>query len=162
MLALPKDKVASVSGFISAIQSVASVLPGPVADGLGWIIGVGVVIGLASSGGTWIIGADRTYAIAALDRTAPVFLGRFSGKYGTPVAVNTMSGIVATVAMFAAISITAFASGGSLSSLFGIVLGFTISTTTLSYLCIFPALLILRCKHPNVHRPYKVPAGTVC
>lgn len=161
LLALPKDQLVGVSGFISAIQIVSNVLPGPVATVLGWIIAVGVVFGLASSGGTWIIGADRTYAIAALDRTAPVFLGRFSGKYGTPVAVNTMSGIVATVAMAAAISITAFASGGSLASLFSIVLGFTISTTTLSYLFIFPAFLILRYKFPNVRRPYKVPGGMV-
>ena len=86
----------------------------------------------------WIIGADRTYAISALDRTAPMFLGRFSGKYGTPVAVNTMSGIVASIAMIAAILITSFGSG-SITTLFSLVLGFTISTTTLSYLFIFPA-----------------------
>jgi amino acid transporter len=88
-------------------------------------------------------------------------LGRFSGKYGTPIAVNTMSGIVATIAMAAAICVNAFSSDPNVTTLFTLVLGFTISTTTLSYLFIFPAYLILRYKYPNLHRPYKVPGGMV-
>jgi amino acid transporter len=73
-----------------------------------------------------------------------------------------MSGIVATITMAAAISITEFAaSGGQLAALFTVVIGFTISTTTISYLFIFPSYLILRYKYPNVHRPYRVPGGMV-
>ncbi len=162
LLALPKSQLTNVGGFLSAYQSVGSVLPGSVATVLGWLVALAFVLSVASSGGTWIIGADRTYAISSLDRTAPRFLGRFSGRYGTPIAVNTMSGIVATITMAAAISITEFAaSGGQLAALFTVVIGFTISTTTLSYLFIFPAFLILRYKYPNVHRPYKVPGGMV-
>lgn len=162
LLALPKSQLTNVGGFLSAYQSVDTVLPGSVATVLGWLVGLAFVLAVASSGGTWIIGADRTYAISSLDRTAPRFLGRFSGRYGTPIAVNTMSGIVATVTMAVAISITEFAaSGGQLAALFTVVIGFTISTTTLSYLFIFPSYLILRYKYPNVHRPYKVPGGMV-
>ncbi|GAC1380291.1 MAG: APC family permease [Ktedonobacteraceae bacterium] len=158
LFALTKDQLSNATGFVAAFQVVAGVLPGPIATALGWIIALMIVIALASSGGTWIIGADRTYAIAALDRTAPVLLGRFSGRYGTPIAVNTMSGIVASIAMIAAIVVTAFGSG-DVKTLFSIVFGFVISTTTLSYLFIFPAYLILRYKYPNVRRPYKVPGG---
>jgi len=162
LLALPKSQLSNVGGFDSAYQSVSTVLPGPVATVLGGLFGLAIVLAVASSGGTWIIGADRTYAISSLDRTAPRFLGRFSGRYGTPIAVNTMSGIVATITMAAAISISEFAtSGGNLAALFTVVIGFTISTTTLSYLFIFPAYLILRYKYPNVHRPYTVPGGLV-
>src|SRR5581483_4843819 len=93
LFALTKSQLSNAGGFLKAFQVVAGVLPGPIATGLGYLIALGVVIALASSGGTWIIGADRTYAIASLDRTAPVALGRFSGRYGTPIAVNTMSGI---------------------------------------------------------------------
>src|SRR6266700_2136623 len=134
---------------------------GLVATALGWLVALGIVIALASSGGTWVIGADRTYAIAALDRTAPSLLGRFSGRYGTPIAVNTMTGIVATITMAIAILISEFVSGGSIGALFGLVLGFTISTTTLSYLFIFPTFLILRYKYPHVRRTYRVPGGMV-
>jgi amino acid transporter len=160
LFTLPTNQLSNASGFLHAYQVVSSVLPSGLGTGLGWIVAVGVIIALASSGGTWIIGADRTYAIASLDRTAPAFLGRFSGKYGTPIAVNAMSGIVASIAMVAAILVASYGSG-SLSTLFGLVLGFTISTTTLSYLFIFPAYIILRYKYPNVRRPYKVPGGIV-
>jgi amino acid transporter len=161
LFALPKSEITNASGFLKAFQTVSSVLPAPLAIGLGVLVALGAIIALASSGGTWIIGADRTYAIAALDRAAPVMLGRFSGKYGTPIAVNTMSGVVATIAMAVAISVNAFSSDPNITTLFGLVLGFTISTTTLSYLFIFPTYLILRYKYPNVRRPYKVPGGMV-
>jgi glutamate:GABA antiporter len=162
LLALPKSQLSSVGGFLSAFASVGGVLPAGVAKVLGWFVAAAFIVALASSGGTWIIGADRTYAISSLDRTAPRFLGRFSGRYGTPIAVNTMSGIVATITMAVAISISEFATqGGGLAALFIVVIGFTISTTTISYLFIFPAYLILRYKYPNVHRPYRVPGGLV-
>ncbi len=131
---------------------------GPAATPLGWIVALAFAIALASSGGTWIMGADRTYAISALDRTAPLIFGRFSGKYGTPIAVNIMSGIMSTVAMVAAILVNTFGSG-NITTLFSIVLGFVISTATIAYLFIFPSFLILRYKYPHVPRTYKVPGG---
>jgi glutamate:GABA antiporter len=159
LFTLSKSQLTNVGGFLQAFKAVNTVL-GPLATPVGWLVGIAFVIGLASSGGSWVIGADRTYAIASLDRTAPSIFGRFSGRYGTPIFVNTMTGIVGSIAMIAAVIITAFGSG-SIVTLFGLVLGFVISTTTLSYLFIFPSYLILRYKYPNVRRPYKVPGGMV-
>ena len=48
---------------------------------------------------------------------------------------------------------------GSTQQYFSAALGLAISTTTISYLAIFPALYLLRRKLPNVHRPYRVPFG---
>lgn len=160
LFTLPVSQLSNASGFLNSFQVVNGVLPSSLATGLGWLVSLGIIIALAASGGTWIIGADRTYAIASLDRTAPAFLGRFSGKYGTPIAVNTMSGIVASIMMVVAIFINAFGSS-TLNGLFAIVLGFTISTTTLSYLFIFPAFIRLRYKYPQVPRTYKVPGGWI-
>ncbi len=157
---LSKSQLSSASGFLAAYKTVETVLPSGVANVLGWLVALAFFLALASSGGTWIIGADRTYAIASLDRTAPSFLGRFSGRYGTPIVVNTMSGITASIAMIVAILISA-SGNGSISTLFGLVIGFVISTTTLSYLFIFPSFLILRYKYPNVRRPYKVGGGMI-
>ena len=63
--------------------------------------------------------------------------------------------ISATVLMIAAFEIT----GANSSRYFEAVLGLTISTTTISYLFIFPALIKLRRSHPDVPRPYRVPGG---
>lgn len=158
LFTLSKAQLTNVGGFLTAYRVVDGVL-GPLATPVGWLVAIAFVIGLASSGGSWVIGADRTYAIAALDRTAPAVFGRFSGRYGTPIFVNTMTGCVASVAMIAAVLITAYGGGGNIVTLFGLVIGFVISTTTLSYLFIFPSYLILRFKYPNVRRPYQVPGG---
>src|SRR6266699_3116125 len=158
LFALPKNQLTGVGSFLNAYQAIDRVLPSTIATALGWLVALGLVLAYASSGGTWLMGADRTYAVSALDRTAPSLLGRFSGKYGTPIAVNTMSGIMATIAVVAAILITAFGSG-SISTLFSLVLGFTLSTNTLAYLLIFPAFLILRYRYPDVPRTYRVPGG---
>jgi glutamate:GABA antiporter len=159
LLVLPPDQLSNVGGFLAAFKSVDTVL-GSFATPLGWIVALAFVIALASSGATWIMGADRTYAISALDRTAPLIFGRFSGRFGTPIAVNIMSGIMATVAMVAAILVTTFGSG-NITTLFSLVLGFVISTATLAYLFIFPSFLILRYKYPLVPRTYRVPGGMV-
>ena len=159
LLVLPKDQLSNVGSFLAAFKSVDTVL-GPLATPLGWVVALAFAIALASSGGTWIMGADRTYAISALDRTAPLLFGRFSGRFGTPISVNIMSGIMATVAMVAAILVTTFGSG-NIATLFGLVLGFVISTATIAYLFIFPSFLILRYKYPNVPRTYRVPGGMV-
>ena len=159
LFTLSKNDLSSASGFLNSYKIVESVLPTQLATILGWIVALAFILSLASSGGTWIIGADRTYAIASLDRTAPMLLGRFSGRYGSPIAVNTMSGITASVAMIAAVIINTYFGSGSIAGLFGLVLGFVISTTTLSYLFIFPAYLALRIKYPHVHRPFVVPGG---
>ena len=57
--------------------------------------------------------------------------------------------------MIAAFQITGANSGRCFSA----VLGLTISTTTISYLFIFPALVKLRYSRPDVERPYRVPGG---
>jgi amino acid transporter len=159
LLVLPKSQLSNVGSFLAAFKSVDSVL-GPLATPLGWFVALAFAIALASSGGTWIMGADRTYAIAALDRTAPLIFGRFSGRFGTPIAVNLMSGIMSTIALIAAVLVNTFASG-SITTLFSLVLGFVISTATLAYLFIFPSFLILRYKYPNVPRTYRVPGGMI-
>src|ERR1700676_217740 len=159
LLVLTKGQLSNVGSFLTAFQTVSSVL-GPFAAPVGWIVALAFAVALASSGGTWIMGADRTYAISALDRTAPLVFGRFSGKYGTPIAVNLMSGIMATIAMVAAILVNTYGQG-NMPTLFGLVLGFVIATATIAYLFIFPSFLILRYKYPNVPRVYRVPGGMV-
>ena len=112
---------------------------------------------LLSSGTTWIMGADRALAVASFDGCGPRFLGTFSARFGTPVNVNLLSGIMSTAVMVLAHEL----SSGSSAKYFGAVLGIALLTTTMSYLLIYPALVKLRYSHPHVHRPYRVPGGMV-
>jgi amino acid transporter len=66
-----------------------------------------------------------------------------------------MSGIAATIFMVAAVSLNK----GSTASTFVVVLYMAISTTLISYIAIFPAVIKLRYSHPDVPRPYRLPGG---
>ena len=62
--------------------------------------------------------------------------------------------------MIAAILVNTFGKG-NITTLFGLVLGFVISTATIAYLFIFPSFLILRYKYAHVPRVYRVPGGMI-
>jgi amino acid transporter len=166
LLVLPKEQVTGLSGFIDSIVTVFTVYGGsvgpdgkPVLEGAGAVLGdlaaIAFVIALITSGTTWVMGADRAQAMAALDGAAPRWLGTISSRFGTPIAVNLLSGIVSTVVLVAALIITE----GDAAKYFAAALGLAISTTTISYLAIFPTLWKLRLSHPHVARPFRVPGG---
>jgi amino acid transporter len=71
--------------------------------------------------------------------------------------MNLLSGVMATALMILAFNLTS----GNAGKYFSAVLGLAISTTTISYLAIFPAVTVLRYKYPEVHRPYRIPGGKV-
>jgi amino acid transporter len=153
VLVIPSAGLSNVSGFVDAYSAVAGVLHSHALD---VVFAILVIITLLGSGSVWLEGADRTQAIAALDGAAPAWMGKFT-RFGTPIAVNLSSGVVASVMCVLVLEITK----GSLASFFSVMLALTISTTTLSYFFIFPALTVLRRKFPDAPRPYRVPGGAV-
>jgi len=155
VLILSKDQLSNVSGFVNAYQFGSTTVFGGAAPFFNHIAAVAFVFVLLSSGTTWLMGSDRLMAIGALAGSGPRQLGYFSARFGTPIVVNVLSGIIATIFMF----ITFFVTGGGLHGYFAAVLGLVISTTTFSYILIFPALITLRRKYPNVRRPFIVPGG---
>ena len=155
VLILSSDQLSNVSGFVAAYQFASTSVLGGAAPFFDHVVALVFVFVLLSSGTTWLMGSDRLMAIGALAGSGPKQLGYFSERFGTPIVVNVFSGIIATVFMF----ITFFVTGGGLHGYFAAVLGLVISTTTFSYILIFPALLTLRRKYPNVKRPFVVPGG---
>jgi len=170
LLVLPRAQITSLGGFVDAVKTVFTVYGGTVttaADGtstanltgagkvLGNLCAAGFIWALVSSGTTWIMGADRAQAVAAYDGAGPRWLGTFSKRWGTPIAANVASGVLGTVVMVCAFQLA----GGDTNKYFSAALGLAISTTTISYLGIFPSLYLLRRKYPDVPRPYQVPGG---
>lgn len=155
VLILTSKQLSSVSGFVTAYQTAVSGALGGAATFFNYLVGAAFVFVLLSSGTTWLMGSDRLMAIGALAGSGPKQLGYFSARFGTPMVVNVLSGIISTFFMVLALSLTS----GNLANFFLVVLGLVISTTTFSYILIFPALLTLRRKYPNVRRPYMIPGG---
>jgi glutamate:GABA antiporter len=167
LLVLPTSQTTALSGFLDAVKAVFTVYGGHVAaDGtatltgagliLGKIAAVGAVLVLLTAGATWLIGADRAQAAAGFDGAGPRILGYFSPRFGTPVVVNILSGVIASVLMVMVLTIT----HGNTAKYFSVMLGLVLSLTLISYILIFPALIKLRYSHPHVPRPFRVPGRT--
>ena len=155
VLILSADQRSNVSGFVTAYQFGSQTVFGGAAPFFNHLAALAFVFVLLSSGTTWLMGSDRLMAIGALAGSGPQQLGYFSSRFGTPIVVNVLSGVIATIFMV----ITFFVTGGGLHGYFAAVLGLVISTTTFSYILIFPALITLRRKYPNVRRPFVIPGG---
>ncbi len=166
LLVLPSSEITGLGGFLDAIKAVFTVYGGHVTasgtatltgagDILGKVAAIGFIWALVTSGSTWIMGSDRVEAVASFDGSGPRILGHFSRLFGTPINVNILSGIVSTVLLILALNLTS----GNAGKYFTVVLGLAISTTTISYLAVFPAIIALRYKYPDLQRPYRVPFG---
>lgn len=151
---LPADKVQGASGLLDAFKEVFSVYgiaTGPVMF-VAALLFVFVVLTQASA---WMIASDRVQAAAGADGAFFRYFGVFSKRFGTPVRMNMLSGIVATVFCIAATLLLK----GSTAAVFTVVLTVAISTLLLSYLVIFPSIIRLRRKYPDIERPFRVPGG---
>jgi amino acid transporter len=167
LLVLPPGQASGLAGFPEAVKQAVTIFGGRVTvaggqdtttlSGLGTVIGgvmgVLIVIVAFTSGVTWIMGSDRALAVSCLDQAGPRALGRFSARFGTPVRVNLLSGVVATAVLVAAEQIT----GGNTFKFFSVALSLAISTTLMSYLAIFPAGWVLRRRRPDAPRPFRAP-----
>ena len=154
--AAPAGAVTGIGGFMDAAGLVFDVY-GSLREPLLTATAALFAFALLTQGSAWMIVADRMQAMAAAD--GGFFsrsLGAFHPRLGTPVRMNVLSGITATVFMAAAMNLA----GGDASAVFGVVLSVAITTLLLSYLCIVPALLVLRLRRRDVPRPYRVPFGT--
>ncbi|PZS34323.1 MAG: amino acid permease [Pseudonocardiales bacterium] len=168
LLVLPASQASGLAGFPDAIKQALTVFGGNVtADqegvvtshlstvgiGIGWALGALVAIVAFTSGLTWIMGSDRTLAVSCYDGAGPRFFGKFSARFGTPLRVNVLSGVLSTAVFAAATEITK----GNAAKFFTVALALAISTTLISYLGIFPAAWKLRRDNPDHPRPYSAP-----
>ena len=156
LLVLPASKVTGIGGFIDAVTLTFHGVYGGAAHPLLILMTLGFVGALVTSGAVWMIGSDRIQAVASYDGSFIPYFGVFNKRLGTPVRVNVLSGITAS-----AFSITAIylLKNSGTAAAFTVVLDIAISTTLISYLWIFPAVLKLRYSQPNVARPYVHPFG---
>ena len=154
IVVVPVDQITGIGGLLDAVGEVYSVYGGA-AEALVTITALVFVFVLTSQGSAWMIVSDRMQAMAAADGS---FFGGFFGKFhtglGTPVRVNFLSGVVATLFMFAAMRLT-----GDSAAVFGVVLTISISTFLLSYLLVIPAAIRLRTSYPELPRPFRVPVS---
>jgi amino acid transporter len=155
VMMIPAVRLSNVSGFTDAYAAVSEVL-GSAGKAFGDFFAVILLLTLVGTASVWMLGSCRVQAVAALDGAAPRSLGKFS-QQGTPVVMAVLSGLVSS---FFVIAIFVLAKG-SLGSFFGVMIALGTSVSTIDYIFIFPTVITLRRKYPDVRRPFRVPGGTI-
>ncbi len=151
---VPSDQISGASGFLDAVTEVFSVF-GPAATPMVTVTAVLFIFVILGQASAWMIASDRVQASASADGTFFRYFGKFSPRLGTPVRMNMLSGVIATVFTIAATELLQ----GSGASVFTVVLTVAVTTLLLSYLIIFPTVVRLRYRKPDADRPYRVPGG---
>jgi amino acid transporter len=165
LLVLPIGQVNGLTGFVDALKSAFTVYGGSIAeDGtvtlsgagsyLGAFAGVLIIIAVFASGVTWLMSTNRNLAMACFDGAGPRWIAFTNPRYGTPVRLNNITGIVASAILILGYRLN----DGDVAKLFGVAIGFAISMSLVNYLAIFPAFWVLRNKFPDAQRSYRVPA----
>ena len=158
---IPADEITGIDGFMAGVSQVFSVY-GPAADAMTALAAATFIVVLLTQGAAWMVATDRMQAVAGADGAFPAYFGRFSPRFGTPLRINVLSGLIATAFMTAALLVLS-GDGGSeeAANLFLVVLLIATTTLLISYLLIVPTLLGLRRRYPATSRPYRIPFGTV-
>ena len=149
LLVLPLKQITGLGGFVDAIHATYQGVYGggtPIMFGITCVL---FILTLMNSGASWMMCGDRVLAVAAADGGFAPFFGPFHPRLGTPLRANLLSGVIATI--FSVIATLLVNSSG-----FAVVLTMAISTTLLSYILIFPSVLILRRRLAQVPRPFRV------
>jgi amino acid transporter len=154
LLVLPAKAITGLGGFLDAVQ-VSYGIYGGAASFLFGVTCILFIFTLMNSGSAWMMSGDRVLAVSAADGGFFPYFGVFNERVGTPIRANVLSGIMATAFMVAAVAVF----NGGKDSTFGVVLDIAISTTLISYILMFPAAYILRLRHPNINRPFRIPGG---
>jgi len=99
---------------------------------------------------------DRIQAMAAADGAfMNGWFGEFNERFGTPMRVNLLSGVMASIFLIAGMRIV----NGDAGAIFKVVLSCAVSTLLVSYLIIIPAIMKLNRSYPEVNRPFVTPGG---
>ena len=155
LLVVPKEDVGGISGFMSAVATIFSIYGGASSFLLS-IAAVLFIFGLLGLGASWMMATDRIQAMAAADGAfMNGWFGEFSERFGTPMRVNILSGLMASIFLVAGMNLVE----GDTGAIFTVVLSCAVSTLLVSYLIIIPAVMKLNRSFPEVNRPFITPGG---
>lgn len=148
---VPNEKIQLASGGMEAFSYLFKAFHMPWA--MPFIAGV-TTFGALGMMSTWIVGPSRgLYATAEHGDLPPLF--HKTNKHGMPVNILITQALIVT-----ALSLV-FLFMPSVNSSYWILVALASLLYMIMYILMLISAIVLRYKHPNVHRVYKVPGGKV-
>ncbi len=152
LLALSLTKLELVQGLIDTFEVIFG--SSGVAKVAVYALGIGALYTYFTNMTTWTMGANRSAVEAANEGELPRVLGREHPEHRTPVAALVVTGIISTgVLVVTALFIN------TQDNLFFAIFAASSVIFLMPYLLMFPAVVVLRRKDPELERPFRVPGG---
>ena len=146
---VPKAKINILAGLLQAFEVFFSSFH------ISYIMPfMALLIALGAMGGTnaWISGPSKALLVACDDGFFPAKLG-YKNKYGVPVNILLMQGIIFSILC------SLFVLMPTIASAFWLLTNVTAILVLTVYIAMFVAAIKLRYKYPNVPRLFKIPGG---
>jgi amino acid transporter len=154
LAALPLDKLSIVSGIADAMDLSFRLVLGSGATAAYDVVIVLLLFTFVGTMITWSIGANHSINVTGLDRSAPRVFGHINRRFGTPDYAFVLMATLAT-----ALTVVNYALFGGNEQVFWTIFSLSSVAFMAPYTLMFPALLVLRRRFPDVPRPYRVPGG---
>lgn len=148
---VPQGQISLVGGVMQAFQAVFDAL------GVGWLLvptAILVAIGGVAHMIPWIMGPATGLGEVARAGELPPALGK-ENRAGVPVRIMLLQGVGTTIFTLLFLFVP------SVSTSYWILSVLTAQVIVIMYALIFAAVLRLRYTRPDVHRPFRIPGGTV-
>lgn len=153
LASLPLENLSLVSGIADALKLSFEGLFGS-ATWFFYVVVILVIFTLIGNMITWSLGANHAMAATGNDGAMPKVFGHENRKYGSPDYAYLIMGVIATV-----VTVINYAAFGNNEAIFWTIFALASIVFLVPYLLIFPSLLVLRRKFPDVERPYRIPGG---
>jgi amino acid transporter len=150
LIALPLKQIGLTEGLVDTFKAVFG-------DGsvFVWVLAIAAMATYFGNMVTWSLGANRSAVESANAGELPKLLATET-RQRTPKWAFILTGIIATVVLlFAGLFIR------SEDDLYFALFAASSAIFLLPYLLIYPAVVILRRKDPDIERPYRVPGGRI-
>jgi putative glutamate/gamma-aminobutyrate antiporter len=150
-MVLPPNSISFTSG---GIETVAYIFQKYQLSYLTPFVGIFIAVGALGSVSNWIIGPSRGLLMAAKHGDLPPFFHK-TNKKGMPLGMLVLQGLLVSVMS------TLFIILPSINQSFWILEVIVAQLYIIMYILMFAAAIRLRYAQPQVHRPFKVPGGSI-
>lgn len=154
LCAIPYDQINIVTGITDAFYTMFVELLGVKFLWLFKLLSALVLFTFFSNVVVWALASNNVMGQTGLDAKAPAVFGHRHKKYGTPDYAFYIFGVVATVLL-----IGNYIGIEDVQQIFWNLFALSSLVYLIPYLLLFPGVIILRKKYPNIERPYVIPGG---
>jgi len=148
---IPADEISLNAGIVQTFLSMFTHMH------VEWLVipvAIMLAIGIIAQLSTWVVGPAKGLLPAAMTGDLPPIF-RKTNKYGMPLGVLVVQGIISSAFAIAMIAIPSINEG------YWILTAITSLINAVMYMFMFAAFIKLRKTKPDVKRPYKLPGGKV-